>query len=85
MFRDRAVNARSSMSLRVRLPCDGGHRIQELKMAGVTSEPANLVGAVDDESTECGVWQQIIDPVLSTNGIWRAVTQNGRAYNISRW
>lgn len=61
----------------------GGYkRIQELKM---TSEPADLEGAVNDDSTECGVWQQIIDPVLSTNGIWRAAKQKWRVYNISRW
>ena len=71
--------------MRVRLLCDGGHRIQELKVAGVTSEPAKLEGAIDDETTECGVTQQMIDPVLSFNGIWRAVKQNWRAYNISRW
>ena len=44
------------MSLRVRLLCDGGRRIQELKMVGVTTAKLGTIEDADnDESTDCNV------------------------------
>ena len=68
------------MFLRVRLLCDGGSSIQEHKISGVTRESAKQEGDVNDESAEFGVWQQIIDRVLVTNGIWHAVNQTKYLY-----
>ena len=36
-------------------------------MAAVTRESAKLEGAINNESAELGVWQQIIDRVLATS------------------
>ena len=59
--------------------------MQEHEMAGITREPAKLKGAVNDENTEFGVWQQIVDRVLATNDIWRAIKQSGMHVTFPVW
>lgn len=53
---DNAINACNSMSLRVRMLCDGGRRIQEHRIVGVTSQSAKQEDDVDDE---CRVWRLV--------------------------
>ena len=71
MFRDKAINRPQQ---HVRLLFNSGRRIQG-QVACVTRESAEVEGAVIDESTEFGVWQQIINLMLATNGIWRALNE----------